>query len=121
MTELPSELKRLRSLSGKTQQEVASPLGFGKSSVANWEAGRTTPTLDTIRELDNLYDARGSLVTLWIDYTSANGLPAWLRSDSELLKRAVSVEIVTRYWCRGSCNASRMLDSLSPKADLMIR
>ncbi|GAA1073950.1 helix-turn-helix transcriptional regulator [Nocardiopsis metallicus] len=95
MTELPSELKRLRSLSGKTQQEVASPLGFGKSSVANWEAGRTTPTLDTIRELDNLYDARGSLVTLWIDYTSANGLPAWLRSDSELLKRAVSVEIVT--------------------------
>jgi hypothetical protein len=32
---------------------------------------------------------------MWKDHTSANGLPAWLRSDNELLKRAVSVEFVT--------------------------
>lgn len=95
MAELSSELRRLRDLSGKTQHEVASPLGFVPSSVANWEAGRTTPALDTIRQLDEMYGARGSLVALWKEHKTSSGLPPWLRSDSELLKRAVSVEIVT--------------------------
>lgn len=44
-------LRRLREQAGITQQAVADILGLTASSVGQWEANRTVPTIDKVTPL----------------------------------------------------------------------
>lgn len=96
MSELQRELRRLRELKGLTQTQVAQELGYVPSAVSNWESReRTAPKRAIVEKLDALYGARGGLMAVWESHTRRGGTPVWLRDDTQLSERAVSIEVVT--------------------------
>jgi len=54
--QLHEKLKKMRLESNKTQDEVATYLGIGRTTVVNYEHGRIKPTLENIRKLAELFD-----------------------------------------------------------------
>lgn len=50
------KLKKARSDSGFTQEEVAKEIKINRVSLANYEAGRTEPDIETLGKLINFYD-----------------------------------------------------------------
>ena len=40
----------------KTQEEVADFLGVSKTTIVNYEAGKTSPDWDTVKKLEELYE-----------------------------------------------------------------
>lgn len=71
-------------------------MGYVPSAVSNWESRkRSAPKRTTIEQLDKLYGARGGLVKVWESHTRNGEVPVWLRNDSQLAERAVSIEVVT--------------------------
>ena len=58
----PTRLKKLRAATGLSQAQVAKHFGIKPSSVAQWEIGRSKPTVDKLSDLAILY--RVSLNTL---------------------------------------------------------
>jgi putative transcriptional regulator len=58
MEELESELMRLRTLRGVTQQELADALGVARNTVTRWERGTSTPVL-TIAQTRKLCEVLG--------------------------------------------------------------
>ena len=48
-------LKTTRKLSDLTQKQVAEKLGVVESCYANWEQGRTEPSIDMLRKLGNIF------------------------------------------------------------------
>jgi len=56
MTEPWSDrLRRLRLTAGVSQVQAARTIGVAPASVAQWESGRTKPTLDRLQPLAALY------------------------------------------------------------------
>ncbi len=51
----PTRLKKLRSATGLSQAQVANHFKIKPSSVAQWETGRSKPTVDKIARLATLY------------------------------------------------------------------
>lgn len=49
-----SNLKFARKECGYTQKEVALKLGVVESCYANWEQGRTEPSIELLRQLGNI-------------------------------------------------------------------
>lgn len=58
----PTRLKKLRNATRLSQAKVARALGISAPSVAQWEIGRSKPTLDRLPAIANLYGV--SLETL---------------------------------------------------------
>ena len=50
-----SNLKLIRKSSGLTQKQVADKLGVVESCYANWEQGRTEPSIAYIRMLTQIF------------------------------------------------------------------
>lgn len=48
-------LKKLREKSGLSQENVATHVGVGRSAVAMWETGKTTPRTETLPKLAALF------------------------------------------------------------------
>lgn len=48
-------LKKLREESGLSQESVAAYVGVGRSAVAMWETGKTTPRTETLPKLAALF------------------------------------------------------------------
>lgn len=48
-------LKKLREESGLSQESVATHVGVGRSAVAMWETGKTTPRTETLPKLAALF------------------------------------------------------------------
>ena len=48
-------LKAARVNAGLTQEEVAAELGISKNTIVNYEAYRSTPTVETAQKLAKLY------------------------------------------------------------------
>lgn len=48
-------LKKLREESGLSQENVAAYVGVGRSAVAMWETGKTTPRTETLPKLAALF------------------------------------------------------------------
>lgn len=51
-----SNLKLIRKSSGLTQKQVADKLGVVESCYANWEQGRTEPSITYIRLLTQIFN-----------------------------------------------------------------
>jgi len=49
-------LKALRKISGLTQKDVAKKLNVVESCYANWEQGRTEPSISTLRTLSKIFN-----------------------------------------------------------------
>lgn len=49
------KLKKAREDAGYTQQQVSDILGIGRSTLANYEVGRTEPDLGTLSQLSDFY------------------------------------------------------------------
>ncbi len=47
-------LRAMRRISGKTQTDVATACGVSQQSVQQWEAGRSTPTMDKLPALSTV-------------------------------------------------------------------
>jgi response regulator RpfG family c-di-GMP phosphodiesterase len=60
------KLKKLRLESNKTQDDVATYLGVGRTTIVNYEHGRIKPTLENIRKLAELFNVS-------CDYLLENG------------------------------------------------
>ena len=50
-----NNLKLARIECGYTQKEVALKLGVVESCYANWEQGRTEPSIELLRQLGNIF------------------------------------------------------------------
>ena len=50
-----NNLKLARKECGYTQKEVALKLGVVESCYANWEQGRTEPSIELLRQLGNIF------------------------------------------------------------------
>lgn len=50
------KLKKARSDAGYTQEDVSLILNIGRSTLANYEVGRTEPNLNTLAMLADFYD-----------------------------------------------------------------
>ena len=66
-----ANIRRLRTESGETQQQLASRLGYGVSTIANYESGYRLPDLVTFFRIAFHYGA--SLEDFVIDRDSADG------------------------------------------------
>ena len=53
---LPEKLKELRKVHGYTQDYVAAALGIVRQTYSHYEAGRRTPSPDTLYKLAGLYE-----------------------------------------------------------------
>ena len=49
------KLKKSREDAGYTQQQVSDILNIGRSTIANYEVGRTEPDLETLSNLADFY------------------------------------------------------------------
>lgn len=52
----PSRLKEARSKTGLTQHEVAKELGMARSTLANYEIGRTEPNIKTLKTFAEFFN-----------------------------------------------------------------
>lgn len=52
---LTIKLKECRLSKGLTQKELAEKLGYGRSSIGDWESGRTEPSLDVLISLAQFF------------------------------------------------------------------
>ena len=50
-----SRLKRFRTQSGRTQEELAEKLGVSRQAVAKWERGESVPDIDCCMKLAEIY------------------------------------------------------------------
>ena len=50
-----SRLKRIRTQSGMTQEELAEKLGVSRQAVAKWERGESVPDIDCCMKLAEIY------------------------------------------------------------------
>ncbi|MBQ2714897.1 MAG: helix-turn-helix transcriptional regulator [Clostridia bacterium] len=53
---LCNNLKSVRAECGLTQKQVADKLGVVESCYANWEQGRTSPNVDMLRKLGEIFN-----------------------------------------------------------------
>ena len=53
---LCKNLKSARAECGFTQKQVADKLGVVESCYANWEQGRTSPNVEMLRKLGEIFD-----------------------------------------------------------------
>lgn len=50
-----SNLKSIRKYNNLTQKQVADKLGVVESCYANWEQGRTEPSIESLRKLGEIF------------------------------------------------------------------
>ncbi|MFC4563182.1 Scr1 family TA system antitoxin-like transcriptional regulator [Nocardiopsis mangrovi] len=83
------EMRRLRRLAGKTQQEVADITLISRPQIGKLELGTRTPNQDTAVTLDAVLATGGVLQQLWSEFSSSDNLPReW--QDLVWLERAAA-------------------------------
>lgn len=63
--------EKYRRRAGLTQEKVAQHLGIRQSAVAQWESGKSTPTLKNVKKLATLFHC--SVDDLLSDLTGKDG------------------------------------------------
>jgi len=86
-----AELRRLRSVSGKTQVSLSASLNCSDSLVSGFEKGTYWPARDMAAHLDELVGAGGHLVSLWERLSNRTSCPEWLGERVKAEPRAVLV------------------------------
>ncbi len=58
----PANLRYLRKRTGKTQGELSADLGIGRTTVANYEAGVSEPSIDILLNIINHFDVTADML-----------------------------------------------------------
>jgi hypothetical protein len=85
-----SELKRLRTRAGFSQDRLGEIIDHQEGLVGMVEAASRTPSRDFAERCDGALGAEGSLIRLW-PLVSRSGLPSWFRGYAELEAKAVEI------------------------------
>lgn len=56
--ELAEKIMELRKRKGYSQEELAHQMNVSRQSVSKWEAGQSTPELERLIELAELFDVK---------------------------------------------------------------
>ena len=86
-TILAMRLKQARKLSGFTQAEIEGALGIPKSTISQYESGRTSPPIDTLGTLATFY----RVSTDWLfglGMSGNNSIQEDLKISKEIEKKA---------------------------------
>ena len=62
---LADKIIRLRKKNGWSQEELAEKMNVSRQAVSKWEAAQTTPDLEKILQLGNLFGVTNSTVRGW--------------------------------------------------------
>jgi transcriptional regulator with XRE-family HTH domain len=87
------ELRRARSRTGLTQEELASKTSFSPALVAAIETGRRLPSVDFVSQCDDVLSADGQFGRMQARLPDESG-PSWLREWAEVEREAV----ILRSW-----------------------
>jgi transcriptional regulator with XRE-family HTH domain len=58
----PAQLRAARTLAGWTREDLAKASGVGSATIKDFEAGRSSPTLDTIRKWKRALEQAGVIL-----------------------------------------------------------
>ncbi|WP_017541436.1 helix-turn-helix domain-containing protein [Nocardiopsis halophila] len=86
-----AELRRLRELSGKRQQDLAKDVGYQPSTVSAWERGTRRPDADQIARLDDALTTGGALAALWAELSFDGALPEHWRNFISVEREAIEI------------------------------
>ncbi|MCK9873695.1 helix-turn-helix domain-containing protein [Nocardiopsis dassonvillei] len=86
-----AELRRFRSVSGKTQKSLSVYLTCSDSLISGFEKGTYWPSRDMAAQLDALVGAGGELVQLWERLSNKQAYPEWLSERVKAEPRAALI------------------------------
>lgn len=84
-------LQRYRRLAGLSQHALAVAVGLTAGAVAQWERGLTSPRPTTARQVDELLDAGGAIMSAFGYSTPAAATPPASADEVEALRVQVAV------------------------------
>lgn len=85
--EFASQLKHLRTAAGLSQEEIAQKVHVTRQSVSKWEAGDSSPDLETTAKLAEFFDVSLDQLVLGKAEASSNDI-----SNKKLLKKIKELE-----------------------------
>lgn len=93
---LAVQLKNAREKAGLSQSEVANKLHLSRQAISRWENGRSTPDIETLATLSDLYNVS-------LDYLIKNEVPSEIQSqvqDHHLLSiETLSISVIAMLTC----------------------
>lgn len=69
----PERIKKARSKTGFTQEEVAKEVHIPRSTIANYESGRTEPDIETLGTLIDFYQSDANWILSTGNWTEKKG------------------------------------------------
>lgn len=93
---LAVQLKNAREKAGLSQSEIANKLHLSRQAISRWENGRSTPDIETLAILSDLYNVS-------LDYLIKNEVPSEVQSqvqDYHLLSiETLSISVIAMLTC----------------------
>lgn len=85
MKTFAKRLRYLRNLNNKTQQQLADYLNVGKSTISNYETGYSSPDIETLKKLSEIFNVSTDYLLGESDIrTPRNKISHALEDDPEL-------------------------------------
>jgi transcriptional regulator with XRE-family HTH domain len=85
------ELRRLRSLAGISQDQLAKTLHVSAVAVSSWERGTRHPKRDRVEAADTALCTGGSLLQLWTSLNHTDEVPESWRDYAKLEQQATEI------------------------------
>lgn len=85
-----ARLKELREAAGLLQRQVGAVFNIDKAAVSEWEKGKSNPSRSRLRQLDDMYNAKGEVLALFD--VGANPDEMLIRLESNLDQLAARIE-----------------------------
>jgi transcriptional regulator with XRE-family HTH domain len=88
------QLKRARQALGITQETLAKDLGFSRSTLAGYEAGKDVPSRTVAAQCDKLLQTSSTLADMWDDtnwYPAVAIHPGWFQRRADMDAKAVEI------------------------------
>ncbi len=86
-----AELRRIRSLAGKTQAQLARDAPLSRQQVSALEKGTRTPKREYAEELDRALATGGALTALWDEISDTKDVPDHLKSILKVERQAAEI------------------------------
>ena len=78
------KLIHLRKSGGYTQEDLAEKLGVSRQAIARWEAGETTPDINTLLQLCDIFGVSADYM-IHDDYESDEDIPAVKEKNGDII------------------------------------
>jgi len=82
MSTLADKIKTLRRQAGLTQKELADTLNLTRSTIANWETGRSVPHVDHLYRISQVFETSANYL---VNPRNASATNVFVQDDDSLL------------------------------------